>query len=214
MIDFTGYQKQHYNQDALNQDAVACWSIVVPDRLWDRPDVYTPGPKLLAMSHGSNITALDAVKSLLNAIPHHYQVQFSREETPIGLGKALKRMWSPEKLYQNRIENIKKRLKKNDPLFYDQLVDKAISQNPYTLDYYKTRQEQKRKLRTAASIKPESTGYLWINPEGTWLAEYDWLAIREALSKMVSKDENIYQTWDRIAEQFGLVGQKLTMEAV
>ena len=121
-------------------------------------------------------------------------------------------MWTHEKLYQNRIENIKKRLKKNDPLFYDQLVDQAISQNPYTLDYYKAAQEQKRKLRASVSIKPESTGHLWINPSGAWLSEYDWPAIRDALSKMALKHATPYQTWNRISEMFGFGREDLSQE--
>ncbi|WP_024333073.1 hypothetical protein [Desulfotignum balticum] len=133
-------------------------------------------PTTLAMSWGSDTTAVDAVEKMFGCIPFPYHLYVGVEDTPTSLQKRLNRMRDPESLYKARRKRIRAYVMKKDPLFYDQFIGPALENDAYTLEYYRQRQKDIADMHRKISVKPDRVGKLWINPEAERLKHVDWLA--------------------------------------
>ena len=170
-----GLSKKHLIHRSKNCDSVAAWWIELSDYPFYQHTPWLPAPKLLAQSYGSLISAKDAIIELFETIPFYYRVYTGILDTLKGLQKRLKRMRTPESLYKNRCKRIEARLQKTDPLFYDQMIDKALFDNPYTLEWYQKIQREKASMNETVAASKTEIGTLWINPEAEWMQNYDWV---------------------------------------
>jgi len=180
-------------------DAVTIYSIRLPHH---RPAAVSPA--VLAESWGSETTAPEAVEKIFGCIPFPWNLYCGVEDTPAGLAKRIKRMHTPERLFNARQESIKKRLAQKDPLFYDQMIRRALEKNPYTLEHYRQRQKDVEQMHRQVAVKPDQVGRLWINPDAEWLQQFDWPAMALELQQAVINKTEVYEASDIILKKHGV----------
>jgi hypothetical protein len=180
-------------------DAVTIYSIRLPRH---RPANVTPA--VLAQSWGSETTAPEAVEKIFGCIPFPWNLYCGVEDTPAGLAKRIKRMHTPERLFNARQERIKKRLAQKDPLFYDQMIRRALEKNPYTLEHYRQRQKDVEQMHRQVAVKPDQVGRLWISPEAERLKQFDWPAMALELRDLVIGKVDVYEAQDIILKKHGV----------
>jgi hypothetical protein len=161
-------------------------------------------PTTLAMSWGSDTTAVDAVEKMFGCIPFPYHLYVGVEDTPTGLQKRLNRMRDPESLYKARRKRIRAYVMKKDPLFYDQMIGPALDNDMYTLAYYRQRQRDIEQMHRKVAVRADQVGRIWINPEGERLKQFDWPAMAKELQARVMNKMDVYEAQDMILEKQGV----------
>jgi hypothetical protein len=174
-------------------DAVTIYSIRLPHH---RPAAVSPA--VLAESWGSETTAPEAVEKIFGCIPFPWNLYCGVEDTPAGLAKRIKRMHTPERLFNARQERIKKRLAQKDPLFYDQMIRRALENDAYNLEHYQNRQKEISDMHRKMAVPADKVGKLWISPEAERLKQFDWPEMATRLRDMVVAKINVYEAQERI----------------
>jgi len=171
-----------------------------------RPPVMSPVK--LAESYGMDIHAHDAIHDMFGCIPFPYHVYWDIFNTPAGAEKAIKRLHSPERLFDRRVENIKKRVMGKDPLFFDEIFKRELNNNKFTLEFYRQRHIKKSQMIRKIACHDKMVGKLWISPEAEALKRFNWIQMAEQLKNLIVSGEELHTAYQMVLSENGIITKK------
>lgn len=195
-------EKKFHNPDAQNQKTITWFCVQQSDSI---PFKFKEA--VFSESWGSTVDAYAYALEKLSKIPFFYSIYTGVVLTPAGVDGKIKRMWSPEVSYQRRQERITKKLQASDPLFFGQLINDLLKNDPFDLDFYRKRQQEKIEMEISVSATPDKIGNLWINPDASWVMDHDWNAVGKIVQEKMkgNVDRHIYAVFAEVILQEGLI---------
>jgi hypothetical protein len=105
--------------------------------------------------------------------------------TVAGAEAAVARLHKPEKPFKARQRRLLKKLKEQEPLFYEMRKREVLDNDRMTIDYFRQSYQQRCALVRSLAVPDDKVGRAWVNPEAEWLKSFDWAAINAALRSMI-----------------------------